>query len=57
MGDAIRLSEIPRSELYVTSKYDHLEVGKSVEEEFHASLSKLGLSYLVSLFRIPRDSL
>lgn len=40
VGDAIRASGIKRDELYITTKYDHLN-GSSVEKEFQASLHKV----------------
>lgn len=43
VGEAIRLSGIPREELYITSKFDHLD-GKNVTTELHESLSKVRLS-------------
>lgn len=46
VGLAISQSGIPREELYLTSKYDHLE-GKDVETEFQESLQKVSTSLVL----------
>jgi diketogulonate reductase-like aldo/keto reductase len=40
VGEAIRMGDVKREDLYITTKYDAIE-GADVEEEFHASLKKV----------------
>jgi hypothetical protein len=47
VGQAVRESGLPRSELYITSKYQHGEIQLSVR----ASLYKVRLHALCSYFR------
>jgi len=53
-GEAIRLSGIPRDELYITTKYDAID-GKDASTEIVTTLEQLGLDYVDSyLIHFPK---
>jgi len=51
LGKGIKLSQKPRSELFVTTKVLNLAPGETIKQSLQASLTKLGLDY-VDLFLI-----
>ncbi|KAK8849836.1 hypothetical protein IAR55_005172 [Kwoniella newhampshirensis] len=54
VGAALTKTPVERGSLYITSKYDALN-GTSVEDEFHQTISELGVDYLdLYLIHFPR---
>ncbi|KAG1752100.1 NADP-dependent oxidoreductase domain-containing protein [Suillus lakei] len=56
LGAAISASDVPRSELFVSTKYAPLEPGATAKTALCTSLEKLGLEYVdLYLIHLPND--